>query len=133
MSATQLCVFDDKTDSKSKLVKKAQCNMVVLSGLSRLFCEDFNLMFCCNLMTIHANWMCQTLTQGIEKIKTFTKYKKCSADKFIFTKNTRGAVECWDHSDEIKTVKNQTYPASTTHILPKFSDLLFRFCYVQTA
>ena len=75
MSATQLCVFDDKTDSKSKLVKKAQCNMVVLSGLSRLFCEDFNLMLCCNLMTIHANWMCQTLTQGIGKIETFTKYK----------------------------------------------------------
>ena len=55
MSATQLCVFDDKTDSKSQLVKKTHCNMVVLSGLSRFFGGDFNLMICCNLMTIHAN------------------------------------------------------------------------------
>ena len=77
MSTTQLCVFDDKTDSKLQLVKKTHCNMVVLSGLSRLFGGDFNLMICCNLMTIHANWMCHTLTQGIGKFKTFTKYKKC--------------------------------------------------------
>ena len=42
MSASQLCVFDDKTDSKSKWVNKTH-SMVVLSGLSSLFYEDFNL------------------------------------------------------------------------------------------
>ena len=42
MSGTQLCVFDDKADSKSRWVKKTHCNMVALPGLSSLFCEDFN-------------------------------------------------------------------------------------------
>ena len=43
MLATQLCVFGHKTDSKSRWVIKTHCNMVVLSGLSGLFCEDFSL------------------------------------------------------------------------------------------
>ena len=38
----KLCVFDGKTDSKSKLVKKTD-SVVVLSGLCSLFCEDFDL------------------------------------------------------------------------------------------
>ena len=28
------------------------------------------------LMTIHVNWMCHALNQGIRNIKTFTKYKQ---------------------------------------------------------
>ena len=39
-------MFDDKTDSKSKWVhEKTHCNIVGLSGLSSLFCEDFNLWY----------------------------------------------------------------------------------------
>ena len=40
MLASQLCVFDDKTNPKSKLKTHS---MVVLSELSGLFCEDFDL------------------------------------------------------------------------------------------
>ena len=41
MLASQLCLFDDKTDSKSKLVKKL---IVWLCYLHSLFCnEDFYL------------------------------------------------------------------------------------------
>ena len=42
MLARQLCLFDDKTHSESKWVKKTH-SMVVLSTLSSLFCEDFDL------------------------------------------------------------------------------------------
>ena len=41
MLASQLCVFDDKAKSKIK-IKKTH-SMVVLSELSGLFCEDFDL------------------------------------------------------------------------------------------
>ena len=62
MLASQLCMFDDKTDSKSKWIKKTH-SMVALSGLSRLFLRRFwSAMLCCNLMMIHAKLMSHALT-----------------------------------------------------------------------
>ena len=46
MLAGQLCVFDDKT------VFEKTCSVVVLSGSSSLFYEEFDVY--CNLMSMHA-------------------------------------------------------------------------------
>ena len=112
MLASQLCMFDDKIDSKSKWVEKL--SMVQLSGLSSLFCEDLDLsvIFCRNLMTMHAQWMCHALPQGIRTIKTFTKYKNCYFWYIYHTQkkthtHTRSSVECWEHCDKIKTLKSK--------------------------
>ena len=80
MLASQLCVFDDKTDLKSKWVKKKTHSMDVLSELSSLFvkisiCDDSSRNLFNDMM--HAKWMCHALTQGIRTIKTFIQYKKC--------------------------------------------------------
>ena len=42
MLARQLCVLDDKTDSKSKWVKKLIVWLYCPNYLSSLFCEDFD-------------------------------------------------------------------------------------------
>ena len=73
----KLCVFDGKTDSKSKLVEKRIvwlcCLDYVVYFVKILICDAL----CCNLMTMHAKWMWHSLTQGIRTIKAFIKYKKC--------------------------------------------------------
>ena len=115
MLASRLCVLDDKTDSKSKWVKKAP-SVVVLSGLSiQLNLWRFrSVMLCRNLKTMHAKWMYHALTQGIRRMKTFTMYKKCYC-WWKYHKNTRSSVECWDHCDK------------TQHQLPIFCQN-FQFC-----
>ena len=78
MLASQLCVFDDKTDLKWKWVKKTH-SMVVLSELSSLFVKISisDALLSRNLFNDMNKWMCHALTQGIRTIKTFIKYKKC--------------------------------------------------------
>ena len=75
MLATQLCVFDDKTDSESKWVKTViiiwLCFLNYLVYFVKISICDALLQF-----NDHANGMCHTLTQGIRKNKTFTKYTK---------------------------------------------------------
>ena len=71
MLACQLCVLDDKTDSKSKWVKKIIVWLCCPDYLSSLFCEDSDPWWFAAIMTMHAKRMYHTLTQGIS-IKTFT-------------------------------------------------------------
>ena len=76
MLASQLCVFEGKTDLKWKWVKKTH-SMVVLSELSSLFvelsiCDALSLRNLFNDM-MDAKWMCHALTKGIRTIKTFIK------------------------------------------------------------
>ena len=75
-----------------KMSKKTH-NMVVLSELSSLFCEGFDIcvMLCraCNLMMIHAKWIRNPLTHGTKTIKTFTKStKNTTANKLVTQKKT---------------------------------------------
>ena len=73
--------------------------MVVLSELSSLFCEDFDIcvILCraCNLTMIHAKWIRNPLTHGTKTIKTFTKSTKNTTGNKLVThtqKKTREAV-----------------------------------------
>ena len=74
MLASQLCEFDDTTDSKlkhsmvvlSEIVKISICDMVV-AQFSDLF----------NNYDTYVKVMCHVLTQGIRTIETSIKYKKC--------------------------------------------------------
>ena len=93
MLASQLCVFHEKTDPKSKWVKKTH-SMVVLSGLSIEFIlwRFRSAMLCRNLMTMHAKWMYNALTQGITTIKIFSKYKKCYCWYIYHQKKPQEAV-----------------------------------------
>ena len=91
MLASQLCVFDDRTDLKWKWVKKTH-SIDLLSGLSSLFvktsiCDALSSRDLFNDMML-AKWMCHALTRGIRIIKTFISTKSATADKFI-TKNAR--------------------------------------------
>ena len=79
MLASQLCVFDDRTDLKWKWVEKTH-SMDVLFQLSCLFvkisiCDALPSRILFNDV-MHAKWMCHALTRGIRTIKTFLKYKK---------------------------------------------------------
>ena len=78
MLASQLCVFDEQSGSKSKWVKAH--SMVVFSESSSLFVKILvsDALLSRDLFNdiIHAKWICHTLTQGIRRIKTFIKYKK---------------------------------------------------------
>ena len=73
--------------------KKTHCTMVVLSGLSSLFCEDLRCVVPIHLMTTH------------EKLKLSPSTKSATADKFIITKKNISSVECWDRCD--KTCENK--------------------------
>ena len=72
MLACQLCVLDDKTDSKLKWVKKILAWLCYPDYLSSLFCEDSDPRWFAATMTMHAKWMYHTLTQEIRRMKTFT-------------------------------------------------------------
>ena len=74
MLASQLCVSGNKTDLNWKWVQKLK---VWLHCSISLFCEDFDVMLCLNLMKMHAKWKYHDLGTGIRTIKTFTKHKKC--------------------------------------------------------
>ena len=81
MLAHQLCVFDDKADSKSKWVKK----LIVW-------------LCCLNYLLVYLwRYQSEMITQGIRTIKTFIKYKSATAGKFITKKTQVSSVECWDH------------------------------------
>ena len=74
MLASQLCVFDDKTDLKWKWVKKTH-SMVVLSELSSLFvkisiCDALSLRNMFNDMML-AKWMSYLKVACVVKIKLF--------------------------------------------------------------
>ena len=89
MLARQLCVFDDKTDSKSKRVKKTH-SMVVWFELSSFFVK---ISICVALLSRdlfndRSECVCHALTQEIRTIKTFIRYKSATAGKFI-TKKTQ--------------------------------------------
>ena len=92
MLSCQLCVLDDKTDSKSKWVKKKIVWLCCPDYQSSLFCEDSNPWWFAATMAMHAMWMYHILTQGIRIMKTFTMYIKISPKK-------KSSFECWDHCD----------------------------------
>ena len=76
MLASQLCTFDDKTDSKLKWGKK-------------------NSSYGCSVQIVYfANISINDLPQ----------FKSANVDEFT-TKNTRSSVKCWDHCDKIKTIR----------------------------
>ena len=92
MLASQLCVFDDKTDSKPKVVKKHIVWLCCLKYLVYLWRYRFVIWSLCNLeiclmIMMHAEWMCHALTQRIRTTKTSSSTKSATVDKFI-TKNT---------------------------------------------
>ena len=89
MLPCQLCVLDDKTDSKSKWAQKTIVWLYYPDYLSSLFCEDSNPWWFAATMTIHAKWVYRTLTQGIRRLKTLTCTKSSTADKNITQKKTK--------------------------------------------
>ena len=93
MLASHLCLLGNKTDSKSKWVKRTH-SMVVLFGLYIEFIlwRFRSVMLCRNLMTMHAKWMYNALTQGITTIKIFSKYKKCYCWYIYHQKKPQEAV-----------------------------------------
>ena len=53
--------------------KKAQiCPDYLVYFVKNLICDALS-----QFMTMQAKWMCDSLTQGIMAVKTFTKYEKC--------------------------------------------------------
>ena len=76
MLASQLCVFDDKTDLRMKMSKNTY-SMVVLSELSSFFVK----ISICDALSWHnlfngcmqSECVMPYLTQGIRTIKTFIK------------------------------------------------------------
>ena len=93
MLASHLCLLGNKTDPKSKWVKRTH-SMVVLFGLYIEFIlwRFRSVMLCRNLMTMHAKWMYNALTQGITTIKIFSKYKKCYCWYIYHQKKPQEAV-----------------------------------------
>ena len=55
------------------MLKKSQ-SMVCFPN--SLFCEDFDMMLCPNLMTMHIKGRYHALTQGIKTLTIFNDYKK---------------------------------------------------------
>ena len=98
MLACQLCALDDKTDSKSKWVKKIIAWLCCPDYLSSLFCKDSDAWWFAAIMTMHAKWMYPPFLKELEKWKLLPCTKGGNADKNI-TKKTRSSVECWDHCD----------------------------------
>ena len=64
------------------MLKKSQ-SMVCFPN--SLFCEDFDMMLCPNLMTMHIKGRYHALTQGI-KTQFSTTTKKATGDKFTTKK-----------------------------------------------
>ena len=61
-------------------------------------------MFCrCTICLVISECVTSDLKE-LEQSKTFIKYKKATADKFITKKTQVSSVECRDHCDEIKTI-----------------------------
>ena len=53
---------------------------------------------------MHAKWMCNALTQRIRTIKQLKVSSSTkSVQKFITIKTQGISLECWDHSDKIKS------------------------------
>ena len=53
---------------------------------------------------MHAKWMCNALTQRIRTIKQLKVSSSTkSVHKFITIKTQGISLECWDHSDKIKS------------------------------
>ena len=92
-------------------------SMVVLSELSSLFVKISIKLLLRNLLNdmMHAKWLCHALTQEISR----TSKIRYTLVKFSFiTKKHKEAVP----NVEFTVWQNQRYPASTTHILEKFSN-----------
>ena len=101
-----------------KVVKKFGSSELKIEKV-KFFTPEFNSkIFCINVFNIGG---CLT----IFSVRPFATWLLTKKNMYIYhhKKNTRSSVECWDHCDKIRTL-NQTYPASTTHILPKFSNFL---------
>ena len=89
---------------------------LVLCGLN-YYLVNFvirSVILCCNLMTIHANWMCHALTQGIRK-----KLKLS-----LSTKKIKEAVS----NVEITVIKQKQLNRRTQHQLPIFCQNFQIFC-----
>ena len=112
MLVSQLCVFDDESDSKSKWVKKHILWLCCPKYLVYLWVKIsisiwdmvvVNLHICLIIM-MHAKWMCNALTQRtrtIKQLKVSSSTK--SVHKFITIKTQGISLECWDHSGKIKS------------------------------
>ena len=98
MLASQLCAFDDKTDSDSKWVKKFI--MIILSRLSSLYCQDFDL--CRNLMTMRCKVNVWSRLKELEQLK-LSPSTKCAAVKFTtkeHKKKSRMLKSLWQRKNK---------------------------------
>ena len=104
MLATQLCVFDDKTDTKSKLVKK----LIVITWLCCLDYYRFvKISVCDALLQFHDDPCKLTVSRLNSKNWKYVLSPSTKSTKFIITKkHKRSSAACWDHCDKIKTVKS---------------------------
>ena len=97
--------------------KKTHCTMVVLSGLSSLFCEDLRCVVPIHLMTTH------------EKLKLSPSTKSATADKFIITKKT------WAVSNVeiavIKHVKIKTVKPTQHRLLIFYQKFQILWCKIE--
>ena len=78
MLASQLCVFDDRTDLKWKWVEKLIVRFCCPNYLVYVMISICDALLSRNLFNdmMHAKWMCHDLTQGIRTINTFIKHIK---------------------------------------------------------
>ena len=104
-----------------KVVKKFSSSELKIEKV-KFFTPEFNSkIFCINVFNVGG---CLTIF-SVRLFATWLLIKKKHVYLSSQKKNTRSSVECWDHCDKIRTL-NQTYPTSTTHILPKFSNFLLQ-------
>ena len=88
--ASKLCVCVLRLTQNQNELKKTQYGCVVRIDC---FMKIWSVILCPNLMTKHAEWRYEALTQGSRTIKTFTKYKKYY--RICHKTQERSGVRCW--------------------------------------
>ena len=73
---------------------------------------------------MHAKWMCYALTKELEQLKLSSSTESATADKFITKKTQGSSVKCWDHCDEIKTIKSKVPSINYPYFAKIFKFLL---------
>ena len=112
MIASHLCVFDEKTDSKSKwfqnkliLILNSIVCLCFPDYLADLFCENLNVWrFAAIYYGCMQSEYIMPYLKELEKVKLSPSTKGATVDKFITKKDTRSSIECWDHCEKIKTI-----------------------------
>ena len=106
MAASQLYVFDDEIDSKSKWVKKLITWLCCPNNLVYLWFRS--VMLCCCAIC----WMIRSMQsecampqlKELEQLKLSSSAKSATADQFITKNLWEISIECWDHHAKIQAI-----------------------------